>query len=123
MHIGEVARRTGVSLNTLRHYDEVDLLRPSGRSEGGFRLYAEDDVRRLLVIRRMKPLGFSLEQMRQVLEIVDALTSGASGDRRERLEQLAVFTALARQRRTELAAHLAMADELIGLLHDQGAQG
>ena len=39
MHIGELADRTGMSLRRLRHYDEIGLLTPSGRSEGGFRLY------------------------------------------------------------------------------------
>ena len=44
MQIGEVAERTGLSLRTLRHYDEIGLLRPAGRSDGGFRLYTADDV-------------------------------------------------------------------------------
>ena len=58
MHIGELADRSQMSLRTIRHYDEVGLLKPSGRTEGGFRLYTERDFTRLLVIRRMKPLGF-----------------------------------------------------------------
>ena len=63
MHIGEVAARTELSLRSLRHWEEVGLLRPSGRTDGGFRLYTEDDVDKILVIRRMKPLGFTLEEM------------------------------------------------------------
>lgn len=77
MHIGALAERTGMSLRTLRHYDETGLLEPSGRTEGGFRLYTERDLSRLLVIRRMKPLGFSLDEMADLLDVVDQLRAGA----------------------------------------------
>jgi DNA-binding transcriptional MerR regulator len=72
MQIGEVAERIGLSLRTIRYYEEVGLAAPSARSEGGFRLYVEDDVERLRVIMQMKPLGFSLEEMRELLELLDA---------------------------------------------------
>jgi hypothetical protein len=49
MHIGEVAARTELSLRSLRHWDEVGLLRPSGRTDGGFRLYTEADVEKILL--------------------------------------------------------------------------
>jgi len=52
MQIGEVADRTQLSLRTIRHYDEVGLVPPSARSEGGFRLYTEADVERLNVPSR-----------------------------------------------------------------------
>ena len=73
--IGEVAARTELSIKTIRHYDEVGLVVPSARSAGGFRLYTIDDVNRLLAIRRMKPLGFTLDEMRQLLEALDVVTS------------------------------------------------
>ena len=114
MHIGAVAERTGLSLRTLRHYDDVGLLRPSGRSEGGFRLYTSEDVDRLLLIRRMKPLGFSLEEMADLLALVDA---PAAGGRPSDVDlRLAAYVETARERRADLAAKLAMADELIALL-------
>jgi MerR family transcriptional regulator, copper efflux regulator len=119
MQIGKFAARSGVSIHTLRHYDEVGLLRPSGRSEGGFRLYTEEDLERFLVIRRMKPLGFSLEEMRQVLEVVDALPT-ASESERERLQQrLDGFIEAARGRRAKVLEQVAMADEFIGLLEER----
>ncbi|MBB1031717.1 MerR family transcriptional regulator [Dietzia sp. SLG310A2-38A2] len=71
--IGEVAECTGLSIRTLRHYDDLGLVVPSGHTAGGFRLYTEADVERLLLVRRMKPLGFSLDRMRQFLEAVDVL--------------------------------------------------
>ena len=76
MQIGEIAQRTDLSLRTLRHYDEVGLLQPSGRSDGGFRLYTEEDLDKLLVIRRMKPLGFTLEEMVEVMSHIEGLRRG-----------------------------------------------
>ncbi len=71
MQIGEVAERIGLSLRTIRYYEEVGLAVPSARSGGGFRLYVEADVERLRVIMQMKPLGFSLEEMRELLQVLD----------------------------------------------------
>ncbi|MEU7988710.1 MerR family transcriptional regulator [Streptosporangium canum] len=91
MHIGQVAARTELSLRTIRHYDEVGLVRPSARSQGGFRLYTEADVARLMVIRRMKPLGFTLEEMGELLSITDRLDAdGAAAPQTAEREQLLV---------------------------------
>jgi MerR family copper efflux transcriptional regulator len=79
MQIGQVAERTELSIRTLRHYDEVGLVTPSARTAGGFRLYTEDDVERLRTIRRMKPLGFTLEEMKQLLTSLEFLTDPAAG--------------------------------------------
>jgi DNA-binding transcriptional MerR regulator len=89
MQIGEVAARTELSLRTIRHYEETGLVVPSARSEGGFRLYTETDIARLMIIRRVKPLGFTLDQMRDLLEATDRLDAGdALGpDAREALLQ------------------------------------
>ncbi len=120
MHIGEVAEATGMSLRTLRHYDEVGLLTPSGRTEGGFRLYSQADVERLLLIRRMKPLGFTLEEMSSLLEIVDqshAESSAApSAESRARFD---AFIADVEQRREKLRTQLDMADEFLERLYRQ----
>ncbi|MFF9978817.1 MerR family transcriptional regulator [Streptomyces erythrochromogenes] len=87
MQIGEVAARTELSLRTIRHYEETGLVTPSARSQGGFRLYTETDVARLMVVRRMKPLGFTLDQMRDLLDATDRLDSepGLGADEREAL--------------------------------------
>jgi MerR family copper efflux transcriptional regulator len=76
--IGAVAEMTGLSIQTLRHWDEVGLVPPSERSEGGFRLYSDVDVQRLLVIRRMKPLEFTLEEMGRLLDSIDLLAQRES---------------------------------------------
>ncbi len=116
MQIGEVAERTGLSFRTLRHYDEVGLLSPSARSEGGFRLYTDSDVDKLLVIRRMKPLGYSLDEMLIVMRAVEAAPEPVdrSGD-----HPLAPMILEAEERRDRLRLHLEMADEFIALLRER----
>ncbi|WP_022902476.1 MerR family transcriptional regulator [Curtobacterium sp. B8] len=116
MHIGELAERAGMSLRTIRHYDEVGLLVPSGRTAGGFRVYTEGDLERLLVIRRMKPLGFTLDEMAELLRVVDALgTSDAEGEAAlaARLDE---FLEDARARHAKLLERAGMAEEFIGTL-------
>ncbi|TQK18349.1 DNA-binding transcriptional MerR regulator [Microbacterium sp. SLBN-154] len=114
MQIGELAERTGLSLRTLRHYDDIGLLTPSGRSEGGFRLYTTDDESRLLLIRRMKPLGYSLEQMGELLTVIDGLERDATdADLRGRLAEM---TAEAVERRDRLAQQLTAAEEFVAQL-------
>ncbi|MFP8905005.1 MerR family transcriptional regulator [Streptomyces atacamensis] len=76
MRIGEVAERTGLSLRTIRHYEDVGVVAPSGRSMGGFRLYTEAEVRRLALVRRMRPLGFCLEDVKALLELLARLPDG-----------------------------------------------
>jgi MerR family copper efflux transcriptional regulator len=118
MHIGEVAGRTDLSLRSLRHWDEVGLLRPSGRTDGGFRLYTEADVEKIMVIRRMKPLGFTLDQMSAAMRDLELLH--AEGHAVEEVEaarnRLAAILNEATERRAKLERQLAMADEFIDLL-------
>jgi DNA-binding transcriptional MerR regulator len=79
LQIGQVAERTGLSLRTIRFYEEHGLVRPTTRTDGGFRLYSDDDVARLEVIKRMKPLGFTLEEMQELLSLLADLAA-APGD-------------------------------------------
>lgn len=123
MRIGELAERTGLSLPTLRHYDETGLLSPSARTVGKFRMYSEADYEKLMVIRRMKPLGFSVEEMRRLLVIVESLRNPDVGpDERGRLlAQLRAYTADAAERRAKLKRQLDQADEFIQILHTEEA--
>src|SRR5438445_161258 len=65
--VGELAKRTGVSVRALHHYDAIGLLAPSRRSESRYRLYDREDVVRLQEIKSLRQLGFSLEEIRGLL--------------------------------------------------------
>lgn len=112
MQIGEVAERTGLSLRTLRYYEEVGLVTPSARSAGGFRLYAETDVARLRLIRRMKPLDFSLEEMKDVLSVLDGLEAGdpLSVEHHQLVGRLEMYREAAKARVSALREQLEVAE-------------
>jgi DNA-binding transcriptional MerR regulator len=63
LQIGEVARASGLTVRTLHHYDEIGLLVPSARSDAGYRLYSDADVRRLYRILALREMGFPLEEI------------------------------------------------------------
>ncbi|BCK73717.1 MerR family transcriptional regulator [Streptomyces libani subsp. rufus] len=127
MQIGEVAARTELSLRTIRHYEETGLVIPSARSQGGFRLYTETDVARLMVIRRMKPLGFTLEEMRDLLDATDRLDSDDALDVDERealLERVRMYQQAAAEQVEKLRVQLARAEDFaatLGARLDQNA--
>lgn len=114
LQIGEVADRTGLSLRTVRYYEEVGLVVPSTRTEGGFRLYTEDDVDRLTLIKQLKPLDFTLDEVRDLLEIRDALASpGTDGAEREVLAtRLADYVTGAKQRCEKLRDRLVQVESV-----------
>ncbi len=117
MQIGDVATRTGLSIGTIRHYDEAGLVVPSARSQGGFRLYTDADVERLLVIRRMKPLGFTIEEMGELLRATDRLAAVQPPDDGAELRAtFSRFQKIAIARREKLAAQRAYAEEFINAL-------
>jgi DNA-binding transcriptional MerR regulator len=68
LKVGELAKRTGVTVRALHHYDSIGLLRPSGRSEGGYRLYNRDDVARLHGIQTLRQMGVPLADVAQLLD-------------------------------------------------------
>ncbi|WP_053202867.1 HEAT repeat domain-containing protein [Jiangella muralis] len=68
MLIGEVARRSGVSARMLRHYDALGLVRPTGRSVGGYREYSGDDIRRILHVESLRSLGLTLREVGRALD-------------------------------------------------------
>lgn len=76
--IGDLAKQTGLSVRALRHYDELGLLRPSERSEAGYRLYAEADVRRLYRIVALRQLDFPLEEIASLLDQGEPRWSGCA---------------------------------------------
>ncbi|MGD7733191.1 HEAT repeat domain-containing protein [Propionibacteriaceae bacterium G57] len=103
LQIGELARRTGLTTRTLRHYDHLGLLQPSGRSAGDYRLYGPDDVQRLLQIQHLKSLGLSLDEVRAALDDTAGFDAPAALER-----HIAVV-------RARLAAEAELLDRLLVL--------
>jgi DNA-binding transcriptional MerR regulator len=89
--IGEIADQLGISSRTLRYYEEIGLLTPSGYSSGGSRRYTEVNRQRVLRIRELQAImGFNLEEIREILHADDRLAEmrseyrkGVSAKRRE----------------------------------------
>jgi DNA-binding transcriptional MerR regulator len=123
LQIGDVVRQVDLSLRTVRFYEEAGLITPAGRTSGRFRLYDEDAVDRLLLIKRMKPLGFTLEEMRSLLAVRDELrqpdlTAGRRGELEERLRTWAV---LAEEKLNDLRQRAGVAADFVaGLYEDAG---
>lgn len=71
MSIGVIAQQTGCTVPTIRYYEEIGLLPAGPRTEGGRRVYGQSAVRRLTFIRRCRDFGFSIEQVRELVSLVD----------------------------------------------------
>jgi len=114
LQIGEVAERVGLSLRTIRYYEEQDLVVPEARTEGGFRLYAEQHVDRLLLIKKMKPIGFSLDEMRAMLDARDTLAdaSAPTESRAVARATIAGFAAEVQRRSEKMRAALEQSEQL-----------
>ena len=67
MRIGEVAKATGLTVDAIRFYEKQRLLRHAPRSEGGFRRFSSEDIENLEFIRHAQQLGFSLQEIRELL--------------------------------------------------------
>ncbi|WP_308113829.1 MerR family transcriptional regulator [Arthrobacter sp. ISL-30] len=93
----------------------MGLLPASARTDGGFRVYSEKDFERLTVIKQMKPLGFSLEEMAEILGILSSSDGGSD----EEAGRLAEFLEKAVHQRAKMARNLAQADDFIQRLGGQ----
>ena len=72
MRIGDLAKRAGVTPKTIRFYEQSGLLRRAARTSAGYREYATDTIDEVLLIRKAQALGFSLEDVREILELARA---------------------------------------------------
>ncbi len=95
MTVGEVARLSGVTVRTLHHYDEIGLLRATGRSHGGYRLYADDDVDRLRAILTYRELGLGLNEIADAIDRPAARSAVLREARRRIDERITRLTAIA----------------------------
>lgn len=69
--IGALSQRTGCNIETIRYYERIGMIPKPPRTQGGHRLYAQEHLKRLVFIRRSRELGFSLEQIRELLRFAD----------------------------------------------------
>jgi len=104
--IGEVARASGVKVPTVRYYEEIGLLPPPPRTEGGRRSYGEAHMRRLAFIRHARELGFEIDAIRTLLTLQD-----------EPDQSCAAADAIARDRLGEVDRRIASLTALRGELH------
>nr|WP_282599995.1 MerR family transcriptional regulator [Patulibacter sp. SYSU D01012] len=124
MHrIGEVAERVGLSLRTVRYYEEQGLVVPATRTDGGFRLYADEQIDRLRLIKATKPLGFSLDETRELLAARDAhgAPDAEAGDRTAAAERLRAFADEVERRRAKLLDRIAQSATLAAELRAEAA--
>ncbi len=101
LQIGELARRAGVSIRTVRYYEEKGILTPSSLTSGGIRLYSPQDLNRLIFIRRLRRLGLNTEEIKMSLGIPQA-----SSDQKVRVEHTLQLLRLQKSR---------LAEEITGL--------
>jgi len=96
--IGALSARSGVNIETIRYYEKIGVMPKPDRSAGGFRIYGPEHVKRLHFVRRGRELGFSLDELRGLLRLVDghaytcaevhALTVGHLEDIRRKISDL-----------------------------------
>jgi MerR family transcriptional regulator, thiopeptide resistance regulator len=104
--VGQVAALAGVSVRTLHHYDDVGLVRPGGRTAAGYRQYDDADVARLHDVLAYRELGFSLEQVRGILD-----------DPRDRVARLREQHRLVRRRIARLEQVLTHLESMVEAVH------
>ncbi|MBB4518624.1 Cu(I)-responsive transcriptional regulator [Paraburkholderia fungorum] len=111
MNIGQAAKASGVSAKMIRYYESIDLVQARGRTQGGYRVYVAEDVHTLRFIRQARTLGFSIEQIRRLLQLwqvrgrasadVKAVASERIRELEARIEELRAM----RETLAYLAAH------------------
>ena len=123
--IGEVSARTGLSLRTLRHWEEVGLIHPTDRTGAGHRLYSTDDVDRIRFVMALRPLDITLQEKATLLDARDAVVgvgTGAPGPDPVALARLDHAIALAEQRSRELSSQIDDLHDLLSTLRSVADQ-
>lgn len=111
MRRGELAHRSGCNVETVRFYEKQGLLPPPPRTAGGHRQYAQHHLKRLTFIRRSRELGFTLDQIRDLLALVDGSEWTCAEVRAMTLEHVA-----------DIRRKVADLQKLAGILDEMAAQ-
>lgn len=114
MNIGQAAAASGISAKMIRHYESIKLITPAERSEAGYRLYTKSDIDILSFIRRGRDLGFSIEQIRELLNLRQNPARASADVKKIALEHV-----------RELEAKMQQLQEMTNILRDlaQHCQG
>ncbi len=78
MNIGEISKRADLPVKTVRYYADVGLVKPSGRTEAGYRTYDGKTLRKLIFVRRARAMGFSVEECRKLLGLFEDQSRASS---------------------------------------------
>jgi MerR family Zn(II)-responsive transcriptional regulator of zntA len=108
LKVGEIGERTGLSRKALRHYESLGLVEPAVRTDSGYRLYDDEALRRIELVRRAKTLGLSLAEAKEFLHVAD----GCCGDNHPQL------AALVERKLDETERQIAELHALRGNLHE-----
>jgi Cu(I)-responsive transcriptional regulator len=113
MNIGQAAAASGVSAKMIRHYESVGLLEAAMRGENGYRVYGEDDLKRLAFIRRARDVGFALAQIKSLLQLWRDRERASADVKSIALDQIAALKA----RKREIETMIAGLEELTAACH------
>ncbi|WP_019501308.1 heavy metal-responsive transcriptional regulator [Pseudanabaena sp. PCC 6802] len=111
LQIGQVATKSGIPIKTIRYYEELGLLKSSGRTEGQFRLFLPDIIKRLAFIKRLQKLGLSLQEIAEILQVYDRGLTPC-----DEIEQRLKHQILEIDRR--IAELMTLRNEIVNLLED-----
>jgi DNA-binding transcriptional MerR regulator len=112
LKVGDLARRTGLTVRTLHHYDAIGLLKPSLHTEAGYRLYTAGDIARLQQVLSLRQLGFSLDEVRDCLDRPGFSPLEVIGHHVARLREQIEWQRKLCERLETLASHLRAAGEV-----------
>ncbi|CFD90368.1 merR family transcriptional regulator [Bordetella pertussis] len=110
MNIGDAAQASGISAKMIRYYESIGLIGPAARTESGYRVYGDAELHTLRFVRRARDLGFSVEQMNELLALWRARSRASADVKRIALEHVATLERKADELRQ-------MADTLKHLAH------
>lgn len=112
LQVGELAKRTGLTIRTLHHYDDIGLLQPSARSDAGYRLYSRQDITRLYQIQALRGLGMTLAEIGAVLNSPNLALAPLIDRQIQAIDQMIIKQTQLRYRLSSLKNQLMNGEEL-----------